>query len=169
MAISIDYGYTLPVTTKNLAIPDIDYTVWPRIASSDSPADMQAHYTAIGAPLDRQPKSWMFRRKVTNIYERSGISAIYQSPIKEGIRLGAGTSVIMKITDSDDPTHPIYIPASCTTTWILGLNPNISVSQLKWLLDLNVGMMFPTDSVTTNQLASWLAGSLTHLDETSEG
>lgn len=168
MAISINYGYTTPSSAKNLSIYDVDYTDWAK--TSEKKADQQVTVEAVNitSPIDRQALTRTWRQKVSNVYAQSSVNSIYQSPLKEGVRLGHMIETTVKITDSDNPGQPIYVPLACTVSFVTGLNPNITADSLLEILKMNLGTMFPTGSVTTNQLAAWLAGSLTNLDESSE-
>lgn len=165
MAITIDYGYIADVDTKNLSIPDVDYANWAMesLKTNSTGKRVEREDVNITSPLDRQARMRTWRARIDDVYASSRINSIYQSPIKEGVQLGHTVSTTVAITDTDCTcANPIYVPLSATISVITGLNPNIGVDAIELILKECIATMFPTGSVTTDQLAMWLAGSLTY-------
>lgn len=165
MAITVDYGYTVDSDSKSLSIPDVDYANWAMesLKTNSTGKRVEREDVNITSPLDRQARMRTWRARIDDVYASSRINSIYQSPIKEGVQLGHTVSTTVAITDSDCIcANPIYVPLSATISVITGLNPYIGVSAIELILKECIATMFPTGSVTTDQLAKWLAGSLTY-------
>lgn len=165
MAITIDYGYTTPTNSKNLAIYDAEYDKWATeyLKTNSVGSRIDRKEVNITSPIDRPATTQTWRYKENDVYANSGINAIYQSPLKEAVRLGHKFSSVIKITDSDSACSAIYVPMDCTITFRTGMNPNIGPNQLLECLKMTLSTMFPEGTTSTDQLARWLAGSLTNV------
>lgn len=165
MAITIDYGYVADSESKNLSIPDVDYSNWAMesLKTNSTGKRVEREDVNVTSPLDRQARMRTWRSRIDDIYASSRINDIYQSPIKEGVQIGHTVSTTVAITDTECTcANPIYVPLSATISVVTGLNPNIGVDAIERILKECIGTMFPTGSVSTDQLAKWLAGSLTY-------
>lgn len=169
MAITIDYGYTTPTDSKNLSIYDAEYDDWAMqyLKTNTAGSKIDRREGNITSPSDRQAATQTWRYREENVYANSGINEIYQSPIKDAVKLGHAFYSVVKITDSDSHLNPIYVPLNCTITFKTGLNPNIGPDQILECLKMTLSTMFPEGTTSTDQLARWLAGSLTNLSATS--
>lgn len=169
MATTIDHGYTSPLTSKNLAIKDWTYpSNWALepTKTADNADLMKAEYVNLTSPLDRQARFRVQKRKVEDVYKGSGINVIHQSPIKEGYELRTTLRSVNQI--SYDNGTVVYSPREIGFYVKDGINPNLTIADVWGAIQDFLGMLTPTDSVTSNQLALWRAGSFQFLDETSE-
>lgn len=179
MAITIDSGYTYPTSTKNLAIPDWVYASnWaleaPNLDELKKLANQgkqtneikkQADFVNITSPLDRPATLRLQKRKIDDIYAKSGINLIHQSPIKEGYSLRWTMRLIKKISDSADNSE-IYSPRQITIEVKDGINPNLTTDDLVADLLACLACYTPTGSTSNNQIAGWRSSSFQFLDET---
>lgn len=165
MAITIDYGYLDDVASKSLTIPDVDYSNWAMESMKTNSTGKRVEREDVNttSSLDRQARMRTWRARIDDVYASSRINSIYQSPIKEGVQIGHTVTTTVSITDTDSTcVSRIYVPLSATISVVTGLNPHIGVDAIEKILKECIATMYPTGSVSTDQLAKWLAGSLTY-------
>jgi hypothetical protein len=177
MAISIDYGFTPNAKSKNLAIADVDPADWGTklVSSNSSKTSFYGERAYIAAPSDRPVIVKTFSNTIKNVYESkasdgdSKINPIYWSPILEGFDNGRELRLVVKVTDSSDPDHPIYVPRWYTLKWGGGKHPALTPAEDLALIKQAIGFLFPYDSVTDSNIAGIDNQMVdTFRDETSE-
>lgn len=177
MSYTIDHGYTRPVATINLALPSFDKSVWKaREWTTKNPKALDKNqkrqefvYVDASSPTDRDTVLRLWSGKVPNIYDRysdiAPINKINQSPVTAGVQFGGSLTNTDRISDGVSPTD-IYMPKSISLNVVCGLHEAITATELKASVCDLIDQMFPTGSVSANQIALLAKGSFDYLDET---
>lgn len=168
MSFTIDYGFTRPVSTKNLALTDWDYSDFTNPIITGTANSRVITYTNKTGASDRHLIVEITRRKVADAYKGTGIHPAFQSPVHTGISLVIRNLYTVQALDSDT-NGKVYLPIADTQTVTWVDHPAIDASVVLQVIKDSCGLYFPTDSVTANQIADFIAGGAGFLDETSEG
>jgi hypothetical protein len=175
MSYTIDLGYTRPVATKNLAIPDWNgqtawqETPWTKLGN-ESKGEVGKEYTCTTSSSLRPTTLRRFWFPIDNIYaknEKLGkVNPAYQSPVKNGVGIGENFSTVMKITDSVTNSI-VFSPFSGSIILNVGLHEAITADVVKAYLCDMVDQFFPKATTSSNQIAAQLNRSFEFLDETA--
>lgn len=168
MSLTIDLGYTRNTTTKNVAIPDQAASQWApgKLQGQAEAKNNQAEYVNITSPVDRVATCDIWRRKIDDVYKGTGINPVDQAPHTDGISIGRKLSAKYKITDSVT-NESVIVPISGTITITTGVHEAMSANVIEAFLKDVVAQLYPTASITSNQIARQLSGSLGYIDETT--
>lgn len=159
MSYSLNKGYTDTITTtKNVAIPDLDYAVDFRV-STDVPGEVIL--TNVTSPLDRGETIRFALTNVKDIYTNSGVDPAYQAASHQGVSLVCQVIDTWRYADAAAPTaQAIDLPISAhlvikaPKTSFLAASDYLSIAQRMFSL------LFGTGVVTSDRLMMLLKGAL---------
>lgn len=168
MSYTLDYGFTRSSSNKNLAIVDWDYSDFTAAIPSGNEQSREFTYVNKTGASDRNLKVIITIRKVADAYKNTKVNPAYRSASTEGESIQLRTLYTTEVTDSDTGAK-VYLPVAHTQTVTWVKHPAITASVILQIIKDTLGLWFPTDSITANQIADFIVGGAGFLDETTSG
>lgn len=156
MAVSTNWNYTAAATTKNVAVPDLDWSNFTEMDKS-SKADKWIVNSTSGLDVPETA-----RLKVTNrgnIYDGTNILPSYFATSKAGRELFWQLNDILSATDSADPTYRVDLPFTGYVALKFPTNSLVTGDMLLAFYERLVSMAFATGAVTKSRLEAMMRGS----------
>lgn len=175
MSYTLDIGYTRPVATKNLSLPDWDgQSDWNRINWTTLPnepkGEVGAQYSCTSSSPMRPAILRRYWAPIKNVYDKNTkiieINPANQSAVKNGAMIGENFYAVHKITDSTTNAE-IYMPISGSINLNVGFHEAVTADVVKAFLCDMIDQFFPKATTTSNQIAAQLNRSFEFLDETT--
>lgn len=156
MAITTLWNYTAAAATKNVAVPDVDFSSFTEMDKSTKSDKWISNVTS---PIDR-PETVRFKTtNIGNIYNGTDILPSYFATSKAGREIFFQLNDILTATDSADPTYRQDLPFSGYVALKFPTNSLVTGDMLLAFYERLSSMAFDTNAVTKSRLEAWMHGS----------
>lgn len=161
MALTTSFGYSDTITTtKNIAVPDLDYDKDFAVVKDDADEVVLTNTTS---PLD-QPETLRFGyQNVANIYANTGIDPSYMSITRKGVSLVAQVNDILRVSCSDEGAcnmNIIDLPVTAHVVVKVPLSQYVTASEAMKVVNRAVSSLYATGTTGTTRLEAMLRHSL---------
>jgi hypothetical protein len=144
-------------TTKNLALPDLDYAHDYSVASA-SGNEVRIHNTT-GGTLESVERLRYAKEKVNDIYRNTETLKANQLPSPIGARVLAESLPILGATNAVSGAE-VEIPIRVWTCIESSTHNAVTGDALLWALKRHIAQLFATGAVTADQLVQLFRGDL---------
>lgn len=158
MAKILNKGYTdSVVTTKNVAVPDLNWTTDFKVKQDEPTEAILANVTS---PLDR-PESIRFGyTDIKDVYKGTSIDPSVYAPTRRGMQILAQVNDIYSVSSDTDATYRIDLPVSAHVVIKIPACELLTADVVNALALRAVATLYNKTVVTSEKLAAMTRGVL---------
>lgn len=150
------WNYTDAANTKQISIPDIDYSEFARVSAKSGEAVM----TNTTSPVDRPETVRAALQNIANIYAGTSIEPAYYSVSKAGRSLLLQVNDILTYTDDTDVSLRQDYPISAHMVVRFPTNVNVDATVILTVVERLIATAFATTKTDSSRLEALIRGSL---------
>lgn len=150
------WNYSSAETTKNIAVPDIDYSKFSEMTLKNGDVSI----TNTESPVDR-PEIFKFAiQNIANVYNGSGIEPSYYALNKTGKSMLLQVRDILTYTDASNPSLREDYPIEAHMVVKFPTNVNVDATVIMTEVNRLLALAYATGSTTNSRLEAMIRGAL---------
>lgn len=161
MAIRLDYNHTdtpvSGVTSLSLPISILNYGKDFRV-KVDEPTE--GVITNMTSPLGQVETIRTGISYIQDVYKNTGIDQRLRYPTRRGISIVGQVNDVWSLLDDTDTTYRVDLPVSCHIVFKIPECPQISASDIKYLIGRCISTLMETGEVSVERIKALTRGSL---------
>lgn len=150
------WNYSSSETTKNIAVPDIDYSKFAEVTRKDRDIVI----TNSESPIDRPETMRFALSNINNVYNGSGIEPSYYAVNKTGKSLLLQVNDILTFTDANQADLREDYPITAHLVVKFPTNVNVDATVIMTTVNRLLATAYATGVTTNTRLEALIRGAL---------